>query len=142
MRAMTLRCQVLFNVADEDEESRSLRNHLVRRSACQPNRRLANPRCANVCRRPADTAATICDNCSVNSAISSLRSTTERRRFVTNINAPHNCDRCGGKLVPPELLPTEPVGNRDRGDQPDYVCCQCLQKYCWTGNPPHLIAVP
>jgi hypothetical protein len=61
---------------------------------------------------------------------------------MTSINAPHDCDRCGGKLVPPELLlPSEPATER-KDDPPDYVCFVCRRKFRWEQNPPRLKVVP
>jgi len=57
---------------------------------------------------------------------------------MTNVAAQQPCERCGGKLVPPELMPLVSMSARG-APPPDYVCIKCGQPYLWEGNPPRLM---
>ena len=62
---------------------------------------------------------------------------------MTSINAPQDCDRCGGKLVPPQLiLPSEPATNQRNDPPPDHVCLVCRRQFRWAHSPPRLMVVP
>ena len=48
------------------------------------------------------------------------------------------CQLCGGKLVPPEVLPSRVW---PYPEQPDYVCENCDHPFWWRGDPPKLIGL-
>jgi len=57
---------------------------------------------------------------------------------VTKIAADTPCERCGGKLLPPELMPPVITSDRER-PRPDYVCMKCGQAYRWSDDRKQLV---